>query len=1208
MKRQRRIGAMLLVVILMFTGVFGSEMTGAVLQAEAAEIYEVDNADALVKLLSAGRDMEFKLSADLDFSQLGAGLDDEIKSNVKIDLNGYGCYQLPEGFFAVADSGTLEFTNSVTDGESILSAGSNVTGAVITVSQNARTVIPENVGLTAEFKIMAENGGTVSIGETQYVSTAEESIVTLGKEAFFTLAAVSGKTKATFSCVKDAVKEETEEFQLDRYFLEYKLGKIKADYLEFDETSFTDSVKTLYIAENISPALLEKVLVSKQLENSVTVLNDSSTEVETPDGNTPDNLYVGLHVKEGIFGMKTVSTFSRDGMTFLKPGEILEIYSMDDMGIYDVKCGNGNRKTLIAQDTILPNPDGTHSIPIPSYAIDFINVQTVQKQDAIEGTDYEIEYADGSELTGNQKFYSAPLVIRPMQKGWKIATPGAIEWQEELVLNREGSSVEQQFVLVNMNITDSNGNDNANHYGMTYAGNTKYNMNFPPVITKVKDSTGGNAVTGSAVITVEAEDTYSPSGLQYSFDAGKTWGSSNTKTYTETTIIPANTILVRDGQSESDGTTVGYAEPITLTIDNDAPEIILEGEILTENENGNTYNSTVNISFKDASEKAEGSLYEGFVSDTAGSIPVKTGETLKVFQEAEQKEYTVVAKDALGNESRRFFALEKYSHELKATYGAVSVFAYKAPLQITLELENMGKDAITVSAADISSKTEAFAAVEQKGSWKIEAGASVNLTFTVTESLLPGNYEFDLQCTYSNAEGVRKAYTQSCSFDVKKADGKADLNCDSIHLGEDAAAYIKSCITTNDYDLQNAQIYYKTNGASEENYTLQQPASDGTYDLKVILAENEKYNRTVIYGTLKILLREVKEDMYEIQGTEGKNGWYTSDVTILPKGDYRFNGENSSYTLSESGSVTFSILLPDETRTKEFTFSAKIDKTAPAVGENEGIRIEDSFWKKFLEVITFGIYKGEIANGTVLAHDDESELNYGYYVSDHKLTLEEAEQCNYKEGSRFTLLEEGPCIVYARVENEAGLCTYLSSDGMIFDMTKPVISGVKDGESYNTKMVVRITDDNLDMVTLNGEIQVITDGAAELVFEPDVSAREYQIRAVDRVGLESSCKFIIEAVSETTANAEPQEKNEPEESAVPEKNAEPSEDIEPENTEATSPEEKTVISGGRIKMEKGKSYWLDSGSWEIAGDKTVYTGGQSIRAMESGEYEFRKME
>jgi len=54
------------------------------------------------------------------------------------------------------------------------------------------------------------------------------------------------------------------------------------------------------------------------------------------------------------------------------------------------------------------------------------------------------------------------------------------------------------------------------------------------------------------------------------------------------------------------------------------------------------------------------------------------------------------------------------------------------------------------------------------------------------------------------------------------------------------------------------------------------------------------------------------------------------------------------------------------------------------------------------------------------------------------------------------------------------------------------------------------------------------------------------------------------------------------------------------------PQIMSIRPGEKMYLEAGVPYWLDEGLWRVKGDNTLYRGGQKIRVVVSGEYEFVK--
>ena len=92
-------------------------------------------------------------------------------------------------------------------------------------------------------------------------------------------------------------------------------------------------------------------------------------------------------------------------------------------------------------------------------------------------------------------------------------------------------------------------------------------------------------------------------------------------------------------------------------------------------------------------------------------------------------------------------------------------------------------------------------------------------------------------------------------------------------------------------------------------------------------------------------------------------------------------------------------------------------------------------------------------------------------------------------------------MIYVRLTDHADNVTYLSSNGLILDMTEPTFTGVENGASYCTTQKVQVTDDNLASVTVNGQqVTLDANGTFTLAGNTDV---EYVITITDKAGNET---------------------------------------------------------------------------------------------------------
>ncbi len=169
-----------------------------------------------------------------------------------------------------------------------------------------------------------------------------------------------------------------------------------------------------------------------------------------------------------------------------------------------------------------------------------------------------------------------------------------------------------------------------------------------------------------------------------------------------------------------------------------------------------------------------------------------------------------------------------------------------------------------------------------------------------------------------------------------------------------------------------------------------------------------------------------------------------------------------------------------------------VDDTAPT----GTISIDTSTWDKFLETITFGIYTSKNVALTITATDDESGVDkIYYYISASAMTEDEVKAITtweeYTGSVSIDKTDAETIVVYAKLVNTQNGVSYLSTDGVTFDKTAPVIT-----TNINcTSATVTVEDANLDKVTVDGAEVEITDGAYTLNI-----VGTYEVVATDKAG------------------------------------------------------------------------------------------------------------
>ena len=207
-----------------------------------------------------------------------------------------------------------------------------------------------------------------------------------------------------------------------------------------------------------------------------------------------------------------------------------------------------------------------------------------------------------------------------------------------------------------------------------------------------------------------------------------------------------------------------------------------------------------------------------------------------------------------------------------------------------------------------------------------------------------------------------------------------------------------------------------------------------------------------------------------VSGTEGNDGWYSSDVTIQNKADtnsawgaLQFSGSPTgafadSYIVSTEG-INNTTIWFKQTATGYIGSDAttvKIDKTAPTWTEDDcGIRVKENWWKKLVNTISFDLfYKDATVDVKVCAKDNLSGIDAYYYYVDTtgSTTVLSSDVLDTKtftkvDGSGaqtlISLDSENKYVVYAyAIDNAGNRSDYVCTNGVVLDRTAPTISSI----------------------------------------------------------------------------------------------------------------------------------------------------------------------
>ncbi len=193
----------------------------------------------------------------------------------------------------------------------------------------------------------------------------------------------------------------------------------------------------------------------------------------------------------------------------------------------------------------------------------------------------------------------------------------------------------------------------------------------------------------------------------------------------------------------------------------------------------------------------------------------------------------------------------------------------------------------------------------------------------------------------------------------------------------------------------------------------------------------------------------------------------------------------------------------------EHTDTREVDMLEDSTAPTGTITYKETVWDRFLETITFGIYTSEDVVLTIEATDAESGVaKIEYIISDEVMTketvmaLEDSEWTAYSEADKVTITKADAenKVVYAKLTNTQNGVTYLSTNGITFDLSAPVIESAVNC----TYATITVTDANLDKVTVNDNEVELTEG--KITVE---GVNNYTVVATDKAGNKTEVTVMV---------------------------------------------------------------------------------------------------
>lgn len=411
---------------------------------------------------------------------------------------------------------------------------------------------------------------------------------------------------------------------------------------------------------------------------------------------------------------------------------------------------------------------------------------------------------------------------------------------------------------------------------------------------------------------------------------------------------------------------------------------------------------------------------------------------------------TIIAKDAMGNVTEKdvtvvsdglgsieelyIFAGEENITNKKITAGTTYTLALFAKLK--------GQEALVeINDADLIDWHSVVVGGEAS---IVQMGSLAELT---TSEDAEGMVEANFIISYAGAYSICASFGDTGEEIIELTEENTTVTLeDQFYTGSE----IKPSITVMYEDeLLVEGVDYQVTYSNNINVS-----TDSDQKPQVVILGINKYSGTIVKNfEISYLPMNPENPYYNISGVAGKNGFYISDVSIIPKAGYELvvvnqGLETAEITFAQDGThkVEFMIRrISDQALTTTVTVEIRIDKTLPA----GTISLQESGWTEFLKAITFGHYHLENYEVTITSQDGCSGIDEVQYVilEEAYESIEELENADldwmkYRDSYKPVLAKNKNQIVYVKVIDKAGNTSYICSEGIFADTVAPIVSDI----------------------------------------------------------------------------------------------------------------------------------------------------------------------
>lgn len=390
----------------------------------------------------------------------------------------------------------------------------------------------------------------------------------------------------------------------------------------------------------------------------------------------------------------------------------------------------------------------------------------------------------------------------------------------------------------------------------------------------------------------------------------------------------------------------------------------------------------------------------------------------------------------------------------------------------------------------------------------------------------------------------------SDTFTISKRTPNATISVRDTWAGD----VCSPTLSTDSDGAGSAVIEYKPVNSPDSSYTTTAPTTRGMYMVRATIPETAAYLGTSCTNTFEVKLRPAAVAVTVADPFAGTT--YTPVIA------------------TESDGLSSAVIEYKEKNAPDTTYST----TQPTSYGSYMIRVTIPETARYEQTVGLADYKIVYLPAPENAYDlSGTKGNNDYYTSDVEIKAPEGYSIstafNGTYGASVTYSDDLKIVYLKRNEDGALTAAVAVEKRPMIDKEVPAFSdstgsSITDGSSvFSNSLLVAVKDDNLISLKVNGDVIDLASAGSVLTLTPGNGTRKFTIEAEDIAGNSSTIEFILMA---------------------------------------EWLRDRIIPADLILPLDSSESYNLDSGSWTVSGDGTVYNGGGQIFVRESGDYTFSR--